>query len=156
MSAVIRPMQADDIDQIFAIEGACFAAPWSIGTWTEVLVDPYTYNFVLEEDGTVLGYGLLWVLLDESHVINIAVDPSRQGEGFGRQLMEHLIAIAASLGIMAMTLEVRESNIAARALYESLGFEVAGRRPNYYQAEHEDGLIMWRYERNDDDEDLGN
>lgn len=144
----IREMGLEDLMQVIIIENKCFSDPWSENLFMqEILVSEYAHFYVLTVEDRVMGYGGVWVFLDESHVVNIAVDPQEQGKGYGRALMEQLISYSMSHGYVNMTLEVREHNESAIALYESMGFEVKGRRPKYYVADGEDALIMWRYGR---------
>lgn len=83
------------------------------------------------------------MLANEGHITNVAVSPDYQGQGLGRRLMQELTARVKALGVDAMTLEVRPSNIPALRLYDSLGFKSVGRRPKYYTNPAEDAEIMW-------------
>ena len=83
--------------------------------------------------------------VDEAHVTNIAVEPSRHRQGIGRQLLIHLIRAARSRGYKAMTLEVRVSNVGAQALYRRFGFAPAGIRTKYYE-QTEDAIVMWAHD----------
>ena len=91
----------------------------------------------------MIAYGGMWVMFGEAHITNVAVDPAYRGRGYGRRLMLELMQVALRHDAESMTLEVRISNTVAQNLYTSLGFEVAGRRKNYYTDTGEDGLIMW-------------
>lgn len=92
----------------------------------------------------VVGYGGIWLILDEGHVTNIAVDSRYREKGIGKKLVEGLISLCSEEKIMAMTLEVRASNIAAQSLYKKYGFTEFGIRPNYYADDKEDAIIMWK------------
>lgn len=94
-------------------------------------------------DALLIGYGGLWVTLDEGHITVIAVDPAYRQRGVGELLLNSLIDAALEMNATALTLEVRESNIAAQQLYLKYGFTPAGRRVRYYTDNGEDALIMW-------------
>jgi ribosomal-protein-alanine N-acetyltransferase len=83
------------------------------------------------------------VIFDELHINSFAVDPAWRRRGIARQVLARVLEEAASSGVRAATLEVRRSNVAARALYEGLGFQVEGTRRDYYQEPREDALILW-------------
>ena len=92
----------------------------------------------------VVGYVGMWVILDEGHITNLAVDPAYRRKGIGRALLEHLITEGKKRGVRFLTLEVRSSNLVAQQLYRKLGFYEAGVRPGYYQDNQEDAIIMWK------------
>lgn len=91
----------------------------------------------------IVGYGGLWLTVDDAHVTTIAVDPQHRGFGVGELLLNGLIDAAYELQANLLTLEVRVSNSAAQRLYIKYGFEPAGTRPRYYTDNGEDALIMW-------------
>ncbi len=102
---------------------------------------------VAEEPGAaVIGYGGLWLMVDEAHVTSIAVHPDFRGKGLGELLMLALMDVSIRLDARFVTLEVRVSNTVARALYEKLGFRQAGIRPRYYTDNNEDAVVMWSEE----------
>ena len=94
----------------------------------------------------VVGYGGLWLMVDEAHVTSVAIRPEFRGRGLGELLMLIMVDVAIRLGARWLTLEVRVSNRAARKLYEKLGFREAGLRPRYYTDNNEDAVIMWSEE----------
>lgn len=141
---VARPMRTDDIDRVHAVETACFAQPWSLESFQSEMNNLCARYVVLEEDGVIVAFGGMWLILDEAHINNIAVLPECRGRGYGRRVMKELMRIAyRALEITDMTLEVRVSNAVAIALYTSMGFEVAGRRKRYYEDNGEDAFVMW-------------
>ncbi|MCL6444495.1 MAG: ribosomal protein S18-alanine N-acetyltransferase, partial [Alicyclobacillus sp.] len=89
------------------------------------------------------GYAGVWLIVDEGHVTNIAVDPDFRGRHLGETLLKALMATCRSQGMRRMTLEVRVTNGVAQRLYEKLGFKGVGIRKGYYTDNHEDALIMW-------------
>jgi ribosomal-protein-alanine N-acetyltransferase len=97
---------------------------------------------VAEEDGRIVAYGGAWMILEEGHITNIAVDEAYRGRGIGKALLAALMQYAANLGVQYLTLEVRKSNAVARGLYESFGFQPLGVRKRYYEDNGEDALLM--------------
>ena len=91
----------------------------------------------------VIGYAGLWLIIDEAHITNIAVDPDYRGIGASNVLMDNIIKICVERNIPSITLEVRENNIVARNLYYKYGFIEEGLRKNYY-GENQNAIIMWR------------
>lgn len=157
-AAVVRQAVLADADQICEIEKMCFSDPWSLQSIVSEFTDnPRAYYVVaLTTDGTehmeetgIIGYAGLWWIGDEGHITNVAVRPGYRGRGIGGQLLSTLFHQTGSFGIRHYTLEVRESNTAARRLYEKYGFTIEGIRKGYYQKEKEDALIMWRHEETD-------
>ena len=99
-----------------------------------------------EPNAPVVGYGGLWLMVDEAHVTSVAVRPEFRGRGLGELLMLSLLDIAMRMSARWVTLEVRVSNQPARKLYQKLGFREAGIRPRYYTDNHEDAVVMWSEE----------
>lgn len=97
----------------------------------------------MEFEGSIIGYGGMWTIMDEAHVTNVAVRSAYRGRGFGELLLRELQQKALTYGSTAMTLEVRVSNEIAQNLYRKLGFKPSGLRPKYYTDNQEDALIMW-------------
>ncbi len=95
------------------------------------------------ELASIIGYGGLWLTVDDAHITTIAVDPQQRGQGLGALLLNALIDYAYELSANQITLEVRASNLVAQQLYRKYGFETAGKRPRYYTDNGEDALIMW-------------
>ena len=142
---LVRPMTTADVDGVMAVEKDSFATPWSRSAFEEELAQNRLARYlVAEENGQVVGYAGMWLVINEAHVTNVAVSGSRRGAGIGRLLMETLMGLARENGMGSMTLEVRVSNAVARHLYETLGFAEAGIRKNYYSETKEDALILWR------------
>ena len=138
----IVPMDRSHIEQIAALERECFSTPWSEAMLTEVLFDSQASFIVAEsEDGGVLGYAGLQVVLDEGYIDNIAVEPDARRHGVASALLDVFCRFGAA-NLAFLTLEVREGNAPAIALYEKLGFREVGRRKNYYAEDHEDALLM--------------
>ena len=102
-----------------------------------------------DENGTVLGYAGLLVMLDEGYITNVAVFPEYRRLGVAAKIIEVYMNFAAANNLAFLTLEVRPSNGAAIALYRRFGFEEVGRRKNYYDLPKEDALILTRYFKED-------
>lgn len=138
-------MDRSHIGQIAALERECFSTPWSEAMLTEVLFDSQASFIVAEsEDGGVLGYAGLQVVLDEGYIDNIAVEPNARRHGVADELLDVFCRFGEA-NLAFLTLEVRASNAPAIALYRKHGFEEAGRRKNYYTKPTEDAVIMTRY-----------
>lgn len=141
-----RPMQVEDIPQVHLVERKSFPTnPWSKSIFLSELTrnDAAIYIVAVVEE-RIVGYAGMWIILDEGHITNIAVDPSYRRRGIGQGLLGELTRLALQRGAVAMTLEVRVSNAEAQRLYTKLGFEPRGIRKEYYQDNKEDALIMWR------------
>ena len=143
MSFRIVPMTAAHLPQIAALEKLCFPAdPWSEGLFRDALDSPHTAILLAEgEDGAILGYAVLSVVLDEGNLDNIAVAPEARRQGVADALLGAITGFGRE-HLSALMLEVRASNAPAIALYEKHGFAVVGRRKNYYDAPREDAILM--------------
>ena len=146
MEYQVMLMKEKDIDEVLQLEKLCFPVPWSRDAFRmEVEQNQCARYYVVRENNLLIGYGGMWLILDEAHITNIAVHPEHRRKGVGRLLMETLMEEAARLNMERMTLEVRVSNTAAITLYKSLGFEEGGIRKGYYSNDREDALIMWNF-----------
>ena len=141
---VLRPMQEADLRQVLHIERRSFTIPWSDATFRGLLRRQSTALLVAERAGKIVGYAVLWFAADEAELGDMAVLPEVRRRGLGRWLLDGALAEAAHRGAKRVYLEVRESNAAARSLYERAGFEVAGVRPDYYSEPKEDAILMTR------------
>jgi len=142
----VEPLKKCHIEGIISIENLCFTSPWSEDAFLQEVDNEIAYYIVAIEDDEILGYGGMWLILDEAHITNVAVTPRRQRQGIAKKIVESLIFEAQQLSIKAMTLEVRRSNLPAINLYKKFGFEEAGIRKGYYEDNDEDAIIMWRKE----------
>ncbi len=139
----ISSLNADGLAQAFAIEQRSHAFPWSEKTFASNQGERY-FNLRLDVGDEMAAFAITQVVLDEATLFNIAVSPAFQRRGLGRALLEHLISELEQKQILTLWLEVRASNVAAIALYESLGFNEATIRRNYYPTANgrEDAIIM--------------
>lgn len=132
------------IEEMAAIEASTFAEAWSQEAYiNDICNNPNAHYTAVVNDGTLIAYANYWLIADEGNINNVAVNPKFRGFGYGKILMQSLIADCQQKGGTAMTLEVRASNSTAIALYEKLGFKSHGIRPHYYADNGEDALIMW-------------
>ncbi|ATF94246.1 ribosomal-protein-alanine N-acetyltransferase [Cedecea neteri] len=139
----ISSLTPNDIAAAYAIELRSHAFPWSEKTFASNQGERY-FNLRLDVDGKLAAFAVTQVILDEATLFNIAVDPAYQRQGLGKALLEHLIQALEKRDVFTLWLEVRASNVAARTLYESLGFNEATVRRNYYPAKEgrEDAIVM--------------
>lgn len=138
----IRRMTMADVDGVAAVEAATFPTPWSRDAFISEMKNVAARYLVAEKDGRIIGYAGAWIILDESHITNIAVLKDERGQGIGRALTHGLMQYLSNLGAAYATLEVRKSNEVAQNLYVSLGFIKLGVRKRYYEDNGEDALIM--------------
>lgn len=137
-----RRMSEADIDQVLKVEYAAYSHPWTRGIFLDGLK---SYDCWLMFEGCQqVGHGVIQLILDEAHLLNITVKPESQGRGLGLHLLEHLMKQARTMGAGECFLEVRDSNRAAYRLYERFGFNEIGRRRDYYPAVggREDAIVM--------------
>jgi ribosomal-protein-alanine N-acetyltransferase len=152
MNAVLRPtaprrvpMSLRHLDDVVAIECQAYAFPWSRGNFIDSLAAGYAAEVLLGENGTPIGYSVAMAGVDEVHLLNITVKPERQRQGWGRLLLDALVADCRTARKPHLLLEVRESNQGAHALYMRYGFEQIGLRRGYYpapQGQREDAIVM--------------
>jgi [ribosomal protein S18]-alanine N-acetyltransferase len=143
-----RPMREDDLAYVAALEAQIHAAPWTIGNFRDALAAGYAAH-VAEREGRIVAYGVLMLGPGEAQILNLSVVPDARREGLGRQLLRRFVDDARRLGAEQLFLEVRMSNTAAIALYESEAFADVARRSAYYPpavagGAREDALIMRR------------
>lgn len=141
-----RRMHENDLAQVTAIESTIYTHPWSRGNFADSLLAGYQC-WVLERDCELVGYAVMMLAAEEGHLLNLSVAPAHQGRGLGGDFVRFLLKVARDHGTQTLYLEVRPSNISARALYARLGFVQIGVRRNYYPASpgrREDAIVMER------------
>ncbi|MCW8839565.1 MAG: ribosomal protein S18-alanine N-acetyltransferase [Gammaproteobacteria bacterium] len=144
LEPAFRPMLDSDIASVMAIEEEVYSHGWTEGIFHDCLRVHYSC-WVMLQDEQIIGYGVISVAAGEAHILNIAVTPSMQGRGYGRQCMNFLLETARHHGADTVFLEVRPSNHSAFRLYDSLGFNQVGVRYDYYPAGasgREDAIIL--------------
>ena len=143
MRVRIVPMTADHLDEVAELERRCFSVPWSRNMLAEELENALSAMLVaLDDQGHVAGYAGLQVILDEGYITNVAVRPDCRRRGVAGQILQVFLDFAQAQNLAFLTLEVRDSNAPAAALYASLGFAQIGLRKNYYQHPKEDARIL--------------
>ena len=148
----IRAAVREDVPAMHAIEQASFSDPWTEETIRSALSLERMRVLVAEEradegrDGVprLAGYVVALVVGDEVEIADLAVAPESRRRGLGRALIDRMLAELAELGVRSLYLEVRESNRAARTLYDAKGFRPIGRRRGYYRQPVEDALLLTR------------
>ncbi len=145
MNCIIRLAEERDIDALAKLDSLCFTLAWSRSSFEfEIKENLKAIYLVADYKGKIIGYGGIWIILDEGHITNIAVHPDFRNMGIGAKLITDLIELSERRGANKQTLEVRVSNYPAISLYNKLGFKTAGKREKYYEDNGEDALILWR------------
>lgn len=145
MNYQIVPMDKSHLDAVERLERLCFPTPWSRTMLEEELYHDIASYLVAEtDDGQVIGYSGVHVVLDEGHITNVCVDPQFRRQGVAEQLLGVYLRFGQE-HLRLLDLEVRVSNAPAIALYEKLGFAQVGLRPNYCENPREDAYIMSRH-----------
>ena len=142
MALLIRDVRPEDLDRIEALETACFSVPWTNSMLAGQLPDERHVFLAAEDAGLVLGYVGMMTVLDEGYISNVAVSPEARRRGIGGMLIEELLKRAKARDLSFVTLEVRESNHPAIALYSGFGFKRVGLRKNYYDSPRENAILM--------------
>ncbi len=137
-----------DLDEIMRVERLSFKTPWSRNMFMEELSRHQSKTFVARlaglPDKPLVGYVMFWIVVDELHILNIAVDPDWRRQGIGAKLMELVFEHARGSRTALIVLDVRYGNAAARRMYEEFGFRGVGVRLKYYSDTGEDALVMVR------------
>ncbi len=162
----IKHLAAEHLPSAVELDRLCFGGLWAIegyrreldspnsdllGLWTWETDDCESAQNLagtgaqpLQIPPTLIGVGCLWAILEEAHIIMLAIHPQFQRQGLGQALLLALLKSACDRQLERSTLEVRDSNVAAVYLYKKFGFKEAGRRKRYYEDTGEDALVMWR------------
>jgi len=141
----LLPMAPEDLTEVVALEGVCFADPWSRKSFeAELAAPPISWPRILRMGDRLAGYMIAWFVEDETHLANIAVAPWARRRGYAEEMLRMLVREAYLRGSRMIVLEVRASNHGAVALYEKNGFTPGGIRRNYYNHPREDAIVMVR------------
>ena len=127
-----EPMFDDGLAAVLAIEKTAYSHPWTQGNFLDALRSGYWARVLRDADGELIGYVVAMPGVDETHLLNLTVAPSRQGQGWARHLLDALVVWSRERGAHALWLEVRVSNARARRLYVAYGFQHVSERKNYY------------------------
>jgi ribosomal-protein-alanine N-acetyltransferase len=146
---IVRRARLTDVKPIWEIERLSFTCPWSLWCFLAELGNPHSTILVagpsLPQTWETRGYLIYWLVAGEMHIMNLAVHPRCRRQGIARALLQEGLKSARAQGAEVVWLEVRPSNEAAQALYESFGFQKVGRRPRYYADNQEDAVLMAFY-----------
>ena len=140
-----RPMTTEDIPLLVKLEAESFYDAWNENMLRNEIENAMTTYLVMEVAGELVGYAGFWLVAGEAQITRVAVAEEERGQGYGTRLTAALVNKAWDMGAEAITLEVRESNMAAQKAYLTCGFASEGIRPNYYEDNHENAVIMWLY-----------
>ena len=138
---VIREATTSDLAALAALEVEVYSDPWSERIISDELAQANRVYLVVEADGRVIGFGGVMLVLEDAHITTLGIAPAYRRRGAGSRLLLAMIDRALEAGSRNVTLEVRESNVDAQALYERFGFDHVGKRYGYYR--DEDALVMW-------------
>jgi len=144
--AAIQAMALEDIDQVVEIERQSFPTSWHPDTYRNEVSNPRACYLVAKDGNLVIGFAGMWVAADEAHITTVAVRPEHRRAGIAKRLIVELIRQAIGRKATRITLEVRESNLAAQRLYEGFGFTAVAILSGYYRDTGEDALVMWMNE----------
>jgi tRNA threonylcarbamoyl adenosine modification protein YeaZ/ribosomal-protein-alanine acetyltransferase len=140
-SVILRPMEINDVDVICNIESRVFSIPWKAEDFLQMIDEEYAHYYVAEVGGKVVGAAGMRAIAGDGQITNILVDIPYRRQGIGRKLLSHMLN-ETDAEVEIFSLEVRRSNTAAIRLYESMGFEMVGKRPGFYEKPTEDALIF--------------
>jgi ribosomal-protein-alanine N-acetyltransferase len=142
-SVQVRAMRPEDVDAVVAIETEAFSSPWKRDTFLELIGRPNLELLVMDDEEVgIVGYAVLWCVLDQGELANLAIIPPSRGRGLGSRLLARVLEVARARGVDTVYLEVRESNQPALALYRRFGFTQVGLRRGYYDHPKEDARIL--------------
>ena len=140
----LMQMSPEDAREAAQIEAGIFSMPWSENSFRTSLQSKDTCYLCWRDENEMVGYCGFLQSFDEADITNVAVRSDHRGRGLGRKMLEELMKCGNQRGVSRFTLEVRKSNETALSLYQSLGFESAGIRKNFYEKPKEDAVIMWK------------
>ena len=147
---LIRRATLENLDALVALEESCFSVPWSRKSFeaelegnqfSRVLIIPHSEG---SQKVQVIGYICAWIIFEEIRFLNVAVHPEFRRQGLARQLIREVLRLGSAAGCCRGMLEVRETNTAAKNLYESFHFLTYATRKSYYTNPTEDAILMIR------------
>lgn len=138
----VRKCTEQDISAIAQLEKDTFSDAWSQSGILETYSQAQAFIVVAEQADTIVGYCILYYVLDEGEIARIAVDQKCRRQGAGRAILEKVQCLCHEIGVSKLMLDVRESNSAARSFYQKLGFEEDGIRRNFYEMPREHAVLM--------------
>jgi len=131
-----------DVDRVVELEASAFGSPWDAETFRRLLGRTGAELMVVDVSDEVVAYAVLWCILDQGELANIAVDEAWRRRGIGARLLDRVLERAKERGVKDLFLEVRQSNNVARDLYLRRGFTSIGMRRNYYDSPREDACVL--------------
>ena len=144
MSFSIVPVTESMLDELYRIETVCFRSPWEQDAIKKDFSENVCARYFAAMDGeTMIGYGCLWLMMEEAHVMSLAVLPEWRRRGAGEAIMRRIRECARENGAQYMELECRRSNEGAQALYHKLGFLRVGCKKQYYEDTNEDAILYY-------------
>lgn len=138
----IVPMTEQDLGDVMAVERTSFHAPWTREMFEKELANRSSRPLVFKKEGKPVGYMVFWLVMDEAHLMTVAVHPAHRSRGIGRAMLEYLESQCRAQRLQTIVLEVARGNAAARHLYRTFGFQSVGFRRNYYPGSGEDAVVM--------------
>ncbi|MEL6927037.1 MAG: ribosomal protein S18-alanine N-acetyltransferase [Cyanobacteria bacterium J06600_6] len=147
----IKPITSTDVAEVVTLDGISLGGLWQPEAYLrEIDSDKSTLLALhlssaseLNTETKIIGMGCLWSIVDEAHITLLAVHPDYRRQGLGQLLLLELLKDAIARNLAWATLEVNENNLAAVNLYKKYGFQIAGKRKNYYQPAGDDALVLW-------------
>ena len=138
----VEKMREEDLQAVMDIEQVSFPDPWTKEGFRQSMEQPYSLMLTARLNDEIIGYCCLYHILDEGEIINVAIHPRYRGRGLGSQMLGQMLDMGKALGIVRFILDVRDSNISARKLYEKAGFKKIAIQKNFYETPTEDGWLM--------------
>ncbi len=140
----VENLREEDLQLAHQIEREVFSHPWGMEDFRALIDNDRAFFLVAKANGKVVGNLVMRIILDEAEITNVAVKKEYRGQGIAKALLQHALVEGERKGVVAYTLEVRESNMPAISLYQSHGFINEGKRKEFYQDPVEDAIIMWK------------
>lgn len=135
-------LKKEGIEDVMKINSLSFSVPWSRSALESEMNNSLAFYAAAFKDSKVIGYGGMWVIIDEATITNIAVHPDFRNQHIGTRIMEELFKKCRLEGVKNIYLEVRKTNYTAQHLYKKFGFVKNGIRKKYYTDNLEDAIIM--------------
>ncbi|MCC7202912.1 MAG: ribosomal protein S18-alanine N-acetyltransferase [Nitrospirae bacterium] len=140
---VIEDIEEDDLSQVMEIEKEAFSDPWTVDMFYSELYNTFSHMWgVKSGSGRLTGYICFWSVVDEAHILNLAVHKDYRRKGIASKILLSALDYWKNSGVKTVLLEVRRSNTAAQELYRKFGFHVIVSRTKYYRNPVEDALVM--------------
>jgi len=141
---MVLDMRTSDVEEVMSLEKRCYSMPWSSSAYITEIGNPNAQYLVAKlANGLLIGYGGVWVVMDEMHITTLAVEPAMRGRRIGERMLIRLLQEGMKRGAVRATLEVRQRNDVAHNLYLKYGFKDVAIRRAYYSDNGENGIIMW-------------